>query len=211
MAQLTVLVYVITSKSKTETQSETLNEYVNVQNPFFEERTVNNNLNNFFTIGKLTLDYDPSFNEDFAYNSFIKLTNNDSNGFITTINPNQNNSISTLTDVVGINLKQNVNYSRKVSKDHTLTLEATYNFQNDKPLTEWLTNRQILQGLIPLVNDTFYNIFQTKKSNSHSFNAIIKDYWVLNNFNHLYTSVGLNTAFSSFFNEDLQKEAAKEL
>ena len=197
--------YVITSKSKTETQSETLNEYVNVQNPFFEERTVNNNLNNFFTIGKLTLDYDPSFNEDFAYNSFIKLTNNDSNGFITTINPNQNNSISTLTDVVGINLKQNVNYSRKLSKDHTLTLEATYNFQNDKPLTEWLTNRQILQGLIPLVNDTFYNIFQTKKSNSHSFNAIIKDYWVLNNFNHFYTSVGLNTAFSSFFNEDLQK------
>lgn len=196
--------YVITSKSKTETQSNSLNEYLNFQKPFLEERTVNSDLNNFFTIGKFTIDYDPSFDEDFAFNSFVKLTNNDSNGLIKTLNPTQNNNIATITNVTGMNLKQNVNYSRKLSKNHTATLEATYNFQNDKPITEWLTNRQILQGLIPLVDDTAYNILQTKKSNSHSFNAIIKDYWVLNNFNHLYTSIGFNTAFSSFYNQDIQ-------
>ncbi len=49
-----------------------------------------------------------------------------------------------------------------------------------------------------------YNILQTKKSKSHNFNAIIKDYWVLNNFNHLYTSVGINTSFNDFYNEDVQ-------
>lgn len=197
--------YVITSKSKTETQSNSLNEYLNIQNPFLEERTVNNNLNNFFTISKFTLDYDPSFDEDFAFNSFVKLTNNDSNGLINTLNPTQNNNISTITNVTSINLKQNVNYSRKLSKNHTATLEATYNFQNDKPITEWLTNGQILQGLIPLIDDTSYNILQTKKSNSHSFNTILKDYWVLNNFNHLYTSVGFNAAFNGFYNQDIQK------
>jgi hypothetical protein len=196
--------YVISSNSKTETASQSLNAYQNIDVPFTENRTVANNLNNFFTIGKITLDYDPTPKEDFAYNSFVKVTNNDSNGFLSTQSPNQSNTITTLTDVVSLNLKQNISYSRKLTKAHTATLEATYNFQNDKPITEWLTNQQILQGLIPLEDDDLFNILQTKKSNSHNFNAIVKDYWVLNNFNHIYTSAGVNTSFNRFFNEDVQ-------
>ena len=196
--------YLITSNSKTQTASNTLNAYQNIEDPFTEDRTVTNDLNNFFTIGKLTVDYEPSYKEDFAYNAFVKVTNNDSRGFVNTINPDQNNRITTVTDIAALNLKQNITYSRKLSKAHTATLEATYNFQNDKPITEWLTNQQILQGLIPLEDADVYNILQTKKSTSHNFNAIIKDYWVINNFNHLYTSVGINTSFNDFFNEDLQ-------
>ncbi|WP_282030351.1 carboxypeptidase-like regulatory domain-containing protein [Winogradskyella eximia] len=196
--------YLITSNSKTQTASNTLNSYQNIADPFTEDRTVANNLNNFFTIGKVTIDYDPSYKEDFAYNAFVKVTNNDSHGFVNTLSPNQSNHITTLTDVTSLNLKQNISYSRKLSKAHTATLEATYNFQNDKPITEWLTNRQILQGLIPLEDSAIYNILQTKNSKSHNFNAVIKDYWTLNNFNHLYTSVGINTSFNDFFNEDVQ-------
>ncbi|WP_405575048.1 carboxypeptidase-like regulatory domain-containing protein [Winogradskyella sp. Asnod2-B02-A] len=196
--------YLITSNSKTQTASNTLNYYQNIADPFTEDRTVANNLNNFFTIGKVTIDYDPSYKEDFAYNAFVKVTNNDSHGFVNTLSPNQSNHITTLTDVTSLNLKQNISYSRKLSKAHTATLEATYNFQNDKPITEWLTNRQILQGLIPLEDSAIYNILQTKNSKSHNFNAVIKDYWTLNNFNHLYTSVGINTSFNDFFNEDVQ-------
>jgi hypothetical protein len=124
--------YLITSNSKTQTASSALNSYQNIDDPFNEDRTVTNNLNNFFTIGKITVDYDPSYKEDFAYNAFVKVTNNDSNGLLNTVSPNQNNTIQTLTDVVALNLKQNITYSRKLSKAHTATLEATYNFQNDK-------------------------------------------------------------------------------
>lgn len=196
--------YIITSKSKTNTQSNTQNEYLNFTAPFLEDRTVTSTLNNFFTIAKITLDYEPSFDEDFAYNSFVKITNNDSNGLTATLNPTQNNTINTTSDIKNFNLKQNISYSRKLSKNHTATLEATYNYQNDKPITEWLTNQQILQGLIPLEDDEVYTILQTKKSNAHNVNAIVKDYWVLNNFNHLYTSVGVNAAFSNFYNTDVQ-------
>ena len=197
--------YVITSKAKTQTENNLLNNYVSMDEPFTEDRTTTNSLNNFFTIGKITIDYDPSYKEDFAYNSFIKVTNNDSNGTIITINPTQNNNITTITDIKGLNLKQNISYSRKLSKDHTGTLEATYNYQNDKPITNWLTNQQILQGLIPLEEAEIYNILQTKKSNSHTFSTIVKDYWVLNNFNHLYTSVGINSTFNNFYNQDIQQ------
>lgn len=196
--------YVISSKSKTETISNTINEYLS-DTPFIEDRVTANNFNNFFTIAKLTLDYDPSYDEDFAYNSFVKVTNNNSNRLITTINPTQNNTINTRTDIIGLNLKQNIRYSRKLSKNHTATLETTYNFQNDKPITNWITNQQILQGLIPLENDVVFDILQTKKAKSHTINAIVKDYWVLNNFNHLYTSVGVNAAFNSFYNKDVQQ------
>ena len=196
--------YVITSNSKTETREEALFEYLNLGSSFIENRATTNSFNNFFTIGKLTLDHAPSYNEDLEYNSFVKATNNDSNGLINTTSPSQTNSINTLTDITNLNLKQNLNYSRKLSKDHTATLEATYNFQNDKPITEWLTDRQILQGLIPLEEDDVYDILQTKRSKSHNVNAVVKDYWVLNNFNHLYTSVGINTAFNDFGNRDLQ-------
>ncbi len=196
--------YMITSNSKTQTFSNTLNSYQNIAEPFTEDRTVTNKLNNFFTIGKFTVDYDPDYTEDFAYNAFVKVTNNDANGLINTINPNQNNSINAYTDITAFNLKQNISYSRKLSKAHTATLEATYNFQNDKPITEWLTNQQILQGLIPLEDEDIYNILQTKRSKSHNFNAILKDYWVLNNFNHLYTIIGMNTSFNSFYNNDVQ-------
>ncbi|WP_223266342.1 carboxypeptidase-like regulatory domain-containing protein [Gelidibacter gilvus] len=197
--------YIISSNSKTDTESHITNEYLNNEDPYFENRTTTNNFNNFFTIGKLTLNYKPSFEEDFAYNSFIKVTNNDSKGLINTINPIQNNSIASNTDINALNLKQNITYSRKLSKNHTGTLEATYTFQNDKPLTEWLTNQQILQGLIPLEEDELYDILQTKRSSAHSVNAIVKDYWVLNNFNHIYTSVGVNAAFTDFYNQDVQQ------
>ena len=197
--------YVISSKSNTETLSTTANEYLLESNNFIENRSNSNTLNNFFIIGKLTLDYDPNHETDVAYHSFIKLTNNDASGLINTVSPNQNNSINTMSDVTGVNLKQNLSFSKKLHKDHTATLEATYNFQNDKPITNWLTNQEILQGLIPLENDVVYDILQTKKSKSHSVSAIVKDYWVLNSFNHLYTSIGVNVASNSFYNKDVQQ------
>lgn len=196
--------YVISSNTKSETKIHTENEYLLDDAPYFELRNNTNTLNNFFTIGKLTLEYKPDFEEDFAYNSFIKLTDNDSKGLINTIHPSQNNTIATHTDIKNIDLKQNISYSRKLSKNHTGTLEATYAFQNDKPLTEWLTDRQILQGLIPLEEDEVYIILQTKRNTTHNANAVAKHYWVLNNFNHIYTSVGVNASFSEFYSEDVQ-------
>ena len=197
--------YVIASKNKTDTESHTLNEYLNNSEPFIENRTHINSLDNGFFMGKVTLDYEPSFEEDLSYNTFVKLANNEGNGLISTMNPSQNNSIQTVNNIKTLNLKQNVSYSRKLSKDHTGTLEATYAFQNDKPDTNWLTNQEILASILPLEDDTLYNIQQTIKTKSHSFNAIAKDYWVLNNFNHLYTSIGANLSFSNYFTEDLQQ------
>ncbi|MCB0461678.1 MAG: carboxypeptidase-like regulatory domain-containing protein [Flavobacteriaceae bacterium] len=197
--------YAITSNSNTNTQQKTINEYVLEDNSFIEQRSNINEIDNFFTIGKLTLDYDPNYKTDFAFNSFVKATNNDAFGNIITESPSITNTIQTTNSVKAINLKQNISLSKKLSKNHTATLEATHTYQNDKPITNWLTNKEILQGLIPLEDDVVYDILQTKKAKAYNFNAIVKDYWVLNNFNHVYTSVGVNVANNSFYNKDVQQ------
>ena len=196
--------YVISSNAKSEAETHTENEYLLEDTSYFESRNNTQDLTNFFTIGKLTLEYKPDFEEDFAYNSFIKLADNDGKGLINTMHPSQSNTIATLTDMKNINLKQNIAYSRKLSKNHTGSFEATYSFQKDKPFTEWMTDRQILQGLIPLEEDEMYTILQTKRNSTHNANAVAKHYWVLNNFNHIYTSIGVNATFSEFYSQDEQ-------
>jgi hypothetical protein len=197
--------YTIVNNEKNTTASNTINTYQNIDQPFTEQRFANNALDNFFTIGKVTLEYKPTIKEDLNINTVIKVTNNKGLGVINTINPSQDNTISTTNNVTGLNLKQNFSYSRKLSKNHTATLQSIYTFKNDQPITNWLTNQQILQGLIPLQMDANYNIQQTKTVKTNSVNTILKDYWVLNNFNHLYTSLGVNAAFNSFNTQDLQQ------
>lgn len=197
--------YAIVNNEKNTTASNTINTYQNIDQPFTEQRFANNALDNFFTIGKVTLEYKPTIKEDLNINTVIKVTNNKGLGIINTINPSQDNTISTTNNVTGLNLKQNFSYSRKLSKNHTATFQSIYTFKNDQPITNWLTNQQILQGLIPLQIDVNYNIQQTKTVKTNSVNTILKDYWVLNNFNHLYTSLGVNAAFNSFNTQDLQQ------
>lgn len=198
--------YVISSNSKTETQQQSTNTYnLADNNTFVEQRTNTNTINNFFTIGKLSLDYDPSAKTDIAFHSMVKTSNNDAYGNVTTQSINSNQHISTLNDNLALHLKQHISANRKLSKTHTGTFEATYTYQNDKPITHWITNQPILEGLIPLEVDDIYNILQTKKSHSHQLNAIVKDYWVLNNFNHLYTSMGSIYAHNTFYSNEVQQ------
>ncbi|TYB69078.1 carboxypeptidase-like regulatory domain-containing protein [Bizionia saleffrena] len=196
--------YVITSKAKTSTKNNTENQY-NFSMPFVEYRETNQQLKEFFTIGKLKMDYKPSLEEDFTYSSVVKLTDNTSSELVTTQSTNSNNTINGFHDVLDLQLTQNIQYTRKLSKKHIATLEATYAFANDKPFTNWRTNQKILQGLIPLQDDNYYSILQSKKVKTHTADAIFKDYWSLNSFNHLYSSIGVNTVFSHFKNEDVQQ------
>ncbi|MCF6351192.1 MAG: carboxypeptidase regulatory-like domain-containing protein, partial [Flavobacteriaceae bacterium] len=196
--------YVISSKSEIETENQTINEYL-LNTPFLENRINTKQVNNFFTIGKITLDYDPNLKTDYALTSLVKLTNTKSNGVINTNSSIDSNNIQTNNDIDAITLKQNFNLNKNISKKHTLTLDGTYHFQQDRPNLQWLTNQEILIGIIPLEDANIFNIVQTKKFNAHNINFNLKDYWSLHRFHHLYTSIGVNVARTNFFSEDVQQ------
>src|SRR5690606_31255824 len=98
----------------------TLNEYVS-DNPFIEERRNTGFTGNKFILGKVTLDYEPAYDEDLSLNTSFKITENQNNGLITTRNPFQDNEIRTVAKATGINLKQDASYSRRFNEKHTGT------------------------------------------------------------------------------------------
>jgi len=197
--------YVISSKSITENETQTTNEYLSNDLSLVEERVNTNKNSIFFTIGKITLDYNPNQKTDFAFSSFVKLTNTNSNGNINSSSISNSNNIQTNSKIDAITLMQNFNLNKNISKKHTLTFDGNYHFQQDRPNLQWLTNQEILENLIPLENASIFSILQTKKFNAHTINFTLKDYWVLHRFHHLYTSVGMNSAFTNFFSEDVQQ------
>ncbi|WP_141675522.1 TonB-dependent receptor [Formosa haliotis] len=196
--------YVIVNNATSETERNTTNAYLDNDTPFTEYRVNTNQLQTFSTLGKITLDYDPSSQEDLALSSLFKLAHSSNTGQINTNSIYDSNTIRSESSLDQVHLNLDLRYTRKLSSSHTATLEADYSFQNDKPLTEWRTDEEILQGLIPLQTDSVYNILQTKKMNIHTANAVVKDYWVLNKNNHIYTTLGSQLAFNDLYTNDSQ-------
>jgi hypothetical protein len=197
--------YVIANSSDTETESNTLNIYNNSDGLLNEDRTERNNYDNFFLIGKATVEHEPNGEENVTLNSFIKLTENKGQGTILTKSENQNTFFNTLQDVSALEFKQNVEYSKRFSRAQTLSLEASAAFQKNSSDNAWETDQVFLLGLIPLEEDDSYQVFQQKETQTTSFDLILKDYWVLNNFNHIYTTFGINAKFDAFTSNERQQ------
>ena len=190
--------YVIANGSTTETETNNLNTYINSDGSFDERRSVTNDYDNFFLIGKFTVDHEPSSKEQLSANTFVKITENNGEGSILTQSFDQNNFFNTVSNISAIDLKQNLEYSKRFSRAQTLSLEATVAHQKNTAENDWQTDQAFLSGLIPLEPDTRFNVFQQKDTRNTSFNLVLKDYWVLNNYNHIYTSVGTSFSFEDF-------------
>ena len=196
--------FVIVNHSDTETEVNTLNIFNDPEGQFNEERINTNQLSNFFILGKVTFDYEPNLNEAISANTFVKITNNDNTGNISTQRPDVNSTFSTVSDLEALEFRQNLEYSKRFSKKQTLSLESTFNHQNNSPNTNWVTDEAFLEGLIPLQEDNFFDVRQTKNAKSTSFELLLKDYWVLNRFNHIYTTFGTSLLFEEYTTEEFQ-------
>lgn len=196
--------FVIVNHSDTETEVNTLNIFNDPEGQFNEERINTNQLSNFFILGKVTFDYEPNLNEAISANTFVKITNNDNTGNISTQRPDVNSTFSTVSDLEALEFRQNLEYSKRFSKKQTLSLESTFNHQNNSPNTNWVTDEAFLEGLIPLQEDNFFDVRQTKTAKSTSFELLLKDYWVLNRFNHIYTTFGTSLLFEEYTTEEFQ-------
>lgn len=197
--------FLIASGNDTETQVNTLNIYNNNNTSFEENRTNTEVLDNFFLLGKFTLDYEPNTKEDFAANTFVKLTNNNAIGTLITQSLGTENTFTTNSSLESIDLKQNLEYSKRFSKAQTLSLASTISLNKSTPTNNWITDQAFLEGLIPILEDDQVDILQELERSTTTIDLIAKDYWVLNNFNHLYTTLGTNLLFDSSSTQEIQR------
>ncbi|MDG1572186.1 carboxypeptidase-like regulatory domain-containing protein [Robiginitalea sp. M366] len=182
----------------------TINEYLNNDSQLIENRTRSEFFNNFFILGKLGIEYQPSLNEDFAFHSFAKLSRNDITGLLNSVVADSTNVFRTKGNLEAINIKNNVEYSRKFNRNHTLSSEVSLEYAENEPNNSWLSDEPYLNNLIPLEQDLIYDVRQTLETQNLAFDMLIKDYWVLNNYNHIYSSVGYSLMSEHFSSQEEQ-------
>lgn len=197
--KLTFAGYIITGFNATKDSVVNLNTFLNNTNLFNETRTQDQLSNRFFSLAKFSLEHKKTANTNLKINSFFKISNNNINGNTLTTSPFANSLFNTYTDNQNIEVKQNLTYNKKASYNQTHSLESTITYNNLTPTTtELITDQPFLNTFYTLENDTLIKVVQDKKSENFSFNFLYKNYWVLNSYHHIYTTIGGHLSTENF-------------
>jgi hypothetical protein len=190
--KFTISGYSIFSKVLTENKSENRDTYLQNNIIEFENRFTNGSNSSVLGIGNIKLDYSPSNQEKVYYNMQFQSSNNNDKTILNS-NTNINSRIfDKQTTADNISIKQYLEWHKKYNETHTTTFVVNQAYEENKPINNWFTDKPFLSGLIPLQKDSSYRIQQIKKIESNNIDALLKHYWVLNDFNHLYTNIGNN-------------------
>ena len=118
----------------------------------------------------------------------------------------ENNTIFTNRDTDAFYINQNIEWHKKQSKNHTFSFITDYRFDKNNPTAFWNTTKPVLQGLILVITpQNNYKLQQFKEIKRHNFNMTFKHFWVLNNDNHIYTTIGNEFKNDQFSTDDSQK------
>lgn len=196
--------YGIFSKVFMASKTESTNQYLQSSSFSFENKLQNNDNRSVLGIGNIKLDYAPKKNEKWYYNAQVQSSTNNSNATLNSITDVNNTTFKTLSQADNVSVKQYIEWHKNYTNHHTTTLVINQAYENNTPQNQWLTNQPFLDGLIPLQTDTNYRIEQVKKIKNNSVDALFKHYWILNNFNHLYTVIGNNYGYSNFKTSEKQ-------
>jgi len=201
-SKLDVSGFAIISSTNTNSFEESSNQYTSIT----EQKENTTNAENVFGIGKLNLEYAPTKKAQWYARTQVKKTNNKNNNEIySTINSTQN-IFNTNKKTDAISVSQNIEWHQQQSNKHTFSFIADYAFDKNNPTNYWQTTNQILQGLIPVDNSqSAYRLHQNREIEQHNFNAIFKHFWVLNNNNHIYTTLGNSLSNENFLTTDKQE------
>ncbi|NBL64563.1 hypothetical protein GV828_05035 [Flavobacterium sp. NST-5] len=180
------------SKIFSVAKDEVFNQYLQNETTIFENRNTRNQNKALLAMGNVKLDYSSSNNEKLYYNVQFQSSNNNYLTNIQTISPSGNNNFEALREADNISLKQYVEWHKAFNQNHTGTFVVNHAFDQNKPENLWLTDAPFLAGFIPLEEDAQYKISQLKNIKTNSVDAMFKHYWIVNNFNHLYTIIGNN-------------------
>lgn len=202
--KLSVSGYSIFSKIFMASKMESNNEYLQNNSISFENKLQNNDDKSVLGIGNIKLDYSPSKEEKWYYNAQYQSSTNDVINTINSITNLGTNTFETISNADNVGVKQYVEWHKSYNNRHTTTFVVNQAYESNMPENLWFTDQPFLAGLIPLQPDTNYSIAQIKKVKNNSVDGLFKHYWIINNFNHLYSVIGNNYGYSNFETSEKQ-------
>ncbi len=192
--KLDVSGYLIFSKSDIENYFQTQNDYTTF-NELRNNRTLSNNL---LGIGKFNLEYAANDKEQWYVRTLLKRTDNTRNNAIESTTENETNAIFSQRDLMNSSVNQSIEWHKKQSRKHTFSTLVNYNYRQNDQANFWQTEDEILQGIIPVIDEDFIRLQQDVMIKKQRFDGVFKHFWELNNSNHIYTTVG-NSFKKEFF------------
>lgn len=203
-SKLSVSGFSIFSKVFTTSKTESKNEYLQNSSIAFENKLQNGDNRSVLGIGNVKIDYSPSVKEKWYYNGQFQSSTNDISNTINSITNLNSSVFETINKADNTAIKQYIEWHKSYNLNHTTTFVVNQSYDMNTPQTRWFTDQPFLAGLIPLQDDDSYTIAQIKKVKNNSVDALFKHYWILDNFNHLYTNVGNNYGASRFETSEKQ-------
>ncbi|WP_298142535.1 TonB-dependent receptor [Flavobacterium sp.] len=195
----------IFSKTFLAAQSTTNNQYLKNDSLTFENLLQKNSTTNTLGLLNAKLDYSPSKKEKWYYNIHADASQNNNQNTLNSQTNLANTNFLTLADADNASVKQFVEWHKNYNDKNTSTVVLNHTYEKTTPQTNWFTNDQFLQGLIPLETDANYHINQIKKQTNNNIDLLFKHYHIFNNFNHLYTIFGNTYTNASFTTAEKQR------
>lgn len=198
--------YTIYSKSDNELENKNNNIFINNKGTLNEFRIQKQNPNNEFVINKLSLDNTQEDGTKFKATSFLKYSKNNTENSIETTFNDINNSIFTNLNAESINFRQDIEFYKALTEKQTITFLSNFNYTKGETNMNWLAKKNVFQNLIPLKETVNYSLFKDKNTNSQSVSSLLKHYWILGDFIHLYTTLGVD-----FYNDNYATNEYQQL
>lgn len=196
--------YSIVAKQEVQSEIQTLTEYL-TQDGLNENRNTQNKDRGFSNFNKIKIRHIPNNHKDMAYDVLANFSNNRYENLIHSRVADSLNQTQTHQDPHAIEINQYFRYNTQPSYEHTSEVKAEYSFKKANRLSDWHFDRPIFSDLIPFEEEDDYNFLQDYQSTTHSANASLKHYWVLNATNHLYPIGGMYFFNQDYFTHDFQR------
>lgn len=204
-ANTDVLGYVMYSKSDNTLENQIINEYIGDATSLIERRQTLNTPTNTFVIGKVAVENNHDDGGKFRIQSFIKTSENQGDINTTTSVNSTSNFIRTVTTSENIDVKQDVEWYKGLSKNHTLTALAHINYTKSSHLTNWISSDDVFQDAIPVVEEDVFNLFKDKETTSRNLSLLLKHYWIISDYTHLHTTGGIQSYSDTFLSNEFQR------
>ncbi|WP_028889902.1 carboxypeptidase-like regulatory domain-containing protein [Tenacibaculum ovolyticum] len=204
-SKLDISGYAIFSHNNTQSFNEELNEYAT----FLEEKKSKTNLKNVLAIGKFNIEYTPNNKEQWYVRTQVKKSAVNKLNTISSLINNDVNSIETSKENDIWYVNQNIEWHKDQSKKHTFSTVLDYTFDKNNPTTFWGASQSFLDRIKPIIkplniSQNSLKIQQLNQTEKHYLHTVFKDFWELNNSNHIYTTIGNTHQQEKFVSNDYQ-------
>lgn len=187
------------------TDETSLTTAINQYNNFTETTDRHSGRDNRFAMGNFNATYLPNLEEQWHFKTQFKASDNQSYSDLLSVVDTISSSFLTNRDLEDRYFQQIIEWHIKQSNTHTFSFAADYTYNERSPQAQWLTSDAAFPHLLPLLEEDYYNILQSRRMRDHRLDAVFKHYWVLNRTNHLHSTIGNTYIDQQFFSRDLQE------